>query len=191
MPNARILLLALAVALFSTALFAQERKPDSDNEKHTFRLETDSGRYGVASGKFDPRQLGIAIYPGARVDDRDNEGKGANLSLDWGRDSVRLYVQKYVTSDSADKVLSFYRRQLSKYGAVLECRDGKPLAAVASELKCEDGEDEKHDLHVTHKEGIELKAGTDRKQHVVGVTPRDDGTDFQVVYVEETRRGEL
>lgn len=188
MPKSRLLLLTLAVALCSTLLFSQEQKPQSKNEKHTFRLETDSGRYGVAAEKFDPKQLGVAIYPGAKVDQRENDGKGANLSLDWGRDSVRLYVQKYVTSDAADKVLAFYRKQLSKFGAVLECRDGKPVAAVASELKCDDGEDGKNEKH---DKGIELKAGTDKKQHVVGVTPRDGGTDFQVVYVEQTKRGEL
>lgn len=187
MPKSRTLLLTLAVALSSTILFSQEQKPKS-NGKHTFRLETDSGRYGVGAEKFDPKQLGVAVYPGAKVDQRENEGKGANLSLDWGRESVRLYVQKYVTPDSADKVLLFYRKQLSKFGAVLECRDGKPVAAVATDLKCEDGEngqDTKHD----HE--IELKAGTENRQHVVGVTPTDGGTDFQVVYVEETKRGEI
>jgi hypothetical protein len=182
MPKSRMLLLTLAVALSSAAVYAQEKGPKSNHEKHTLRLETDSGRYGVGSDKLDPKQLGVAIYPGAKVDERDNDGKGASLSLDWGRDSTRLYVQKYVTSDSADQVVSFYRKQLSKFGAVLECRDGKPLAAVASELKCEDGKDDK---------GIELKAGTEKKQHIIGVTPNDEGAEFEVVYLEETKRGEL
>ncbi|MBZ5667904.1 MAG: hypothetical protein LAO30_25365 [Acidobacteriia bacterium] len=182
MPKSFMLLLMVAVALSSTAVFAQEQKPKSNNEKHTLRLETDSGRYGVGSDKLDPKQLGVAIYPGAKVEENDNDGKGASLSLDWGRDSARLYVQKYVTSDSADQVLSFYRKHLSKFGAVLECRDGKPLAAVASELKCEDGKDEK---------GTELKAGTENKQHIIGVTPKDGGTEFGVLYLEKTKRGEL
>lgn len=180
MPKSLMLLLTVAVALFSTAVFAQEQKPKSYNE--TLRLETDSGRYGVGSDKLDPKQLGVAIYPGAKVEENDNDGKGASLSLDWGQDSVRLYVQKYFTSDSADQVLSFYRKQLSKFGPVLECRDGKPLAAVASELKCEDGKDEK---------GTELKAGTENKQHIIGVTPKDGGTEFGVVYLDKTKRGEL
>jgi len=189
MPKPRTLLLTIAVVLSSMAVFSQEQKPKSNDEKHTFRLETDSGRYGASADKFDPKQLGVAIYPGATVDKRENEGKGANLSLDWGPDSVRLYVQKYVTTDPAEKVLSFYRKELSKYGAVLECRDGKPTGVkVNSELKCEDEKDEKGEKR---ESGIELKAGTDKKQHMVGVTPTEKGADFQVVYVEQSKHGNL
>lgn len=182
------LLLPLVVALFSTTVLAQEQNPQPDSKKHTFRLETDSGRYGVSAERLDPKLLGVAVYPGAKVDERENEGKGASLSLDWGTEGVRLYVQKYVTSDPADKVLAFYRKQLSKYGPVLECRDGKPAAKVDSELKCDDDKDAQHEK--SHK-GLELKAGTENKQHVVGVTPHEKGTDFQVLYVEHTKRGEI
>lgn len=190
MPKSRLLLAILAAAVCSATVFAQEKKPDTKNEKHTFRVETDSGRYGAASDKFDPKQLGVAIYPGAKVDERENEGKGANLSLDWGKNSLRLYVQKYVTSDPADKVLSFYRKELSRFGAVLECRDGKAVNAVQSELKCEDDKDHQHH-DKEHHEGIQLKSGSDRKQHIVGVTPREGGTDFDVAYIEQIKRGEI
>ncbi len=188
MRDLRLLLLTVAVAFSWTAVFAQEQKAPPKDEKHVFRLETDSGRYGASAERLDPKLLGVAIYPGARVDERENEGKGANLALDWGTEGVRLYVQKYVTSDPADKVLAFYRKQLSKYGAVLECRDGKPAAKVDSELKCDGDKDSQHEE--SHK-GLELKAGTENKQHVVGVTPRENGTDFQVIYVEHTKRGEI
>jgi hypothetical protein len=188
MPKSRLLLATLTVALCSSMVFAQEQKPRDKDEKHAFRLETDSGRYGVASDRFDPKRLGVGIYPGAKVDERENQGKGANLSLEWGRDSVHLYVQKYVTNDPADKVLAFYRKELAKFGPVLECRDGKPMAAVNSELKCEDDKDEHHEKH---HEGIQLKSGTERKQHIVGVTPRKGGTDFDVAYVEQSKRGEI
>lgn len=188
MPHSRLLLLSLAAVLCPAVVFAQETKPQPNNEKQTFRPETDSGRYRVGSEKFDPKQLGVAIYPGAKVDRGENDGKGANLSLDWGDDSVHLYVQKYITPDSADKVLAFYRKQLAKFGAVLECRDGKPVDASSSELKCDGDDDAKNEKE--HK-GTELKAGTKSKQHVVGVTPKDGGTDFQVVYVEQIKHGEI
>ena len=93
--------------------------------------------------------------------------------------STRLYLQNYVTSDSADKVLSFYRKQLSKYGTVLQCRNGKPVAAVPSQLKCDSDKD---------FNSIELKAGSEEKQHMVGVTPTAGGAQFEVVYLDETPR---
>jgi hypothetical protein len=175
MPKNHMLILVVTVGVSSTALFAQDQPPSS-NEKHEIVVETDSGRYGVGAEKLDPKQLGVAIYPGAKVDESENASSDASLSLDWGRDSTRLYLQNFVTSDSADKVLSFYRKQLSKYGAVLQCRNGKPVAAVPSQLKCDSDKD---------FNSIELKAGSEKKQHMVGVTPTAGGSQFEVVYLDE------
>ena len=102
----------------------------------------------------------------------------ASLSFDWGQDSTRLYVQKYITPDSPNKVVSFYRKQLSKYVPVLECQNGEPVNTVPTTISRDKGDDAKD---------IELKVGTERKQHVVGVTPTAQGTEFGVVYLEETR----
>lgn len=178
MPKNHMLILVFVVAVSSTALFAQD-ETSSSSEKHRIVVETDSGRYGVGAEKLDPKQLGVAIYPRAKVNESENNSSDASLSLDWGNASSRLYVQNYVTSDSADKVLSFYRKQLSKYGAVLECRNGKPVAVVPSKLKCDSDKDDN---------SIELKAGTERKQHMVGVTPTAGGAQFEVVYLDETPR---
>lgn len=177
MPTNRMLILVVAVAVSSTALFAQDQTPSS-SEKHKVVVETESGRYGVGAEKLDPKQLGVAIYPGSKVNESENASSDASLSLDWGKDSTRLYLQNYVTSDSADKVLAFYRKQLSTYGAVLECRNGKPLAAVPSQLKCESDKDDN---------SIELKVGTEQKEHMVGVTPTAGGAQFEVAYLDKTR----
>ncbi len=180
MPKNHMLILVVAVAVSSPALFAQDETPSS-SEKHKIVVETDSGRYGVGAEKLDPKRLGVAIYPGAKVDESQKNSSDASLYLDWGKDSTRLYLQTYITSDSADKVLSFYRKQLSKYGVVLECRSGKPVPAVPSQPKC-DSEKGDH--------SIELKAGTEKKQHMVGVTPSAGGTQFEVVYLDETPRSQ-
>jgi hypothetical protein len=179
MPKNHMLILVVAVAVSSTALFSQDQTPSS-GDNHKIVVETDSARYGVGAEKLDPKQLGVAIYPGAEVDEGENDSNDASLSLDWGKESTRLYLQNYVTSDSSEKVLSFYRKQLSKYGAVLECRNGKPVAAVPSQLKCDNDKD---------GSSIELKAGTERKQHMVGVTSTAGGAQFEVVYLDETPRG--
>lgn len=187
MPNRRLLLPIVLITLCPVALPAQEHQSKPDHERHSIAVETDSGRYGVGSDRVDPKQLGVAIYPGAKIDTSENDGKGANLSLDWDRESVRLLVQKYVSSDPADKVIAFYRKQLSKFGAVLECRGGKPVGTVESKLKC----DEEKNSEVKDDNTVELKAGTENRQHVVGVTSHDRGSKFQVVYVEQTKRGEI
>jgi hypothetical protein len=61
---------------------------------------------------------------------------------------------------------------------VLECRNGKPIAAVPSQVKCDSDKGDNR---------IELKAGTERKQHMVGVTPTAGGARFEIVYLDEPR----
>jgi hypothetical protein len=175
----RLLVLTVAAAVVATASVAQEKDAKSNDQKHEIRMETDSGRYGVGSDKLDPKQLGVSIYPGARVEKKTNDDKGANLSLDWGKDSTHLYAQTYVTPDSPEKVLAFYRKQLAKYGKVLECRGGQSQVSVNSELKCDD----KHD---SNDKSVELKAGTADNQHIVGVTPKENGTEIGIVYLQKS-----
>jgi hypothetical protein len=90
MPKNYMLILVVAVAVSST--FAQDQTPSS-SEKHQIVVETNSGRYGVGAEKLDPKQLGVAIYPGAKVYERENDSSDASLSFDWGNDSTRLYLQ--------------------------------------------------------------------------------------------------
>jgi len=182
MPKFRALSLTLALLLLAASLFGQTTQSKTDDGKHLILVQTDSARYGVGVDKLDPKQLGVAIYPGAKVDKGDNDEKGANLSLDWGQKSTHLYVQKYLTPDSPERVLSFYRKQLSQFGTVLECRGGKAVVNVSSSLKCEGGDDDQN---------IQLKSGTENRQHIVGVTPKDKGTGFAILYLQVSGRGEL
>jgi hypothetical protein len=180
MPKMFTWLVVVAAAVSSSVAFAQDNDASS-TEKHKIVVETDSGRYGVGAKKLDPKQLGVAIYPDAKVAESEaNETKenGGHLFLDWGKDSTHLYVRKYVSSDSAEKIVSFYRKQLSRYGTVLECRGGKPVNADAAKAECGDDDNDKV---------IELKAGTEMKQHIVGVTPTAHDTEFAIVYLDQTR----
>ena len=188
MLKSRVAVIALAVVLSAVAAPAQE-KQNPDSEKHTFRVETDSGRYGLTAERLDPKRLGVAIYPGAQVlREGENDHSGGNITFEWGKESTRLFVQKYASSDPAEKVIAFYRKQLSKYGPVVECRDGKPLAPVKSELTCGEGGVK---YESSHSDGFELKAGSKHSQHIVGVTPKGASTEFGIVFLEQSKRGEL
>ena len=179
MIKSMFLFLVFAVVLACPPLFAQADKPTS-TDNHKIVVETDAGKYGVGAEKLDAKKLGVAIYPGAKVDESEDNRSDTGLSLDWGQISTRFYVQKYITSDSSEKVISFYRKQLMKYGPVLECRNGKAANSVPTPMSCDSGGDAKD---------IELKVGTERKQHIVGVTPIAQGTEFGLVYLEETELG--
>ena len=183
MPSKFTRSVVVAVAVLSSVAFAQN---DNENvpQKQKIVVETNTGRYGVGAEKLDPKQLGVAIYPGAKVAEskgNDSKDNGGHLFLDWGKDSTHLYVQKYISSDSVDNVVSFYRKQLSKYGAVQQCRGGKPVPADAAKLKCDNGDDDNN---------VQLKVGPERKQHIVDVTPTASGTEFAIVYLDQAKSNE-
>jgi hypothetical protein len=94
---------------------------------------------------------------------------------------VKLAVLKYQTSDPPDKVLAFYRKEMSRYGKVIDCSGGFNMTFHHhdddSEVTCGDhgGTD--------HNYKQELKVGTENNQRIVAVKPSGNGTEFVMLYV--------
>jgi hypothetical protein len=142
-----------------------------------------------ANDKASASEVGLPGYPGAALyKDSDNDAT-FNLGYTFGDSSFRLMGVNYITSDSASKVLSFYRKPLSRYGEVLECKDGKPVGSMTvtrSGLSCSDnhGGNVQINGHSDTK-GDELRAGTPHEFRIVGIDkPEPKGTRFSLVYVQ-------
>lgn len=122
-----------AIVLFTAVLacggavsFAQ----DSD-----FKLELHANKHASAA------QIGLPAYPGAILAKETDDDNTADLGFTFGDTHFRLMVAKYITTDTPESVLAFYRKPLSRYGEVLECNDGKPVgtpAVARSGLGCSD-----------------------------------------------------
>ena len=77
------------------------------------RVETPFGSLRVReSRRLDPKAFGVPIYPGA-VPESD-ENKAASIEFSSGDDTKELAIVAgaYTTTDSADKVMDFYRKEL-------------------------------------------------------------------------------
>jgi hypothetical protein len=136
----------------------------------------------------DSHQVGLPVYPGARERKHDENRSNANLSLFTSVFGMKLVVLHYDSDDAPEKIIAFYRQKLKKYGKVLECRTSRHDNDVdvnsdsddskkSKELKCEG--DQKGDT-------IELKAGTEDDQHIVAISPAENGgkgSSFAMVYV--------
>ncbi|MGH9496370.1 MAG: hypothetical protein ACRD3B_15325 [Candidatus Sulfotelmatobacter sp.] len=187
--------LVLSSAL-SISVFAQ----NSDSHNSRVDIQTDSGSLHLG-GDADAKKIGLPLYPGAKLksDDKDNNNQ-ANLSLFTEAFGMKLLVANYVSADSRNKVLDFYRDKLKRYGKVLECHTDKHGGDVDvnegtdkdskgskdKELKCDD---ENNSGPVT-----ELKVGTEDDQHIVAVEPEDStkGANFALVYVHTRgKKGEI
>lgn len=151
----------------------------------------DSGFELHAHGKITASDIGLPVYPGAQLfKDSDESDPTADLGFTFGDVHFRLLVARYSTGASAEKVLNFYRKPLSRYGEVLECDHGKPvgrLQRTASGLTCDSGQG--HQGHVNadgnSSDDVELRAGTPQKFRIVGIESQQDGqTQFGLVYME-------
>ena len=62
------------------------------------------------------------VYPGAHMKEKsDNGDDNANLGISTGLFGFKVVVVHYQTDDAPDKVMSFYKNELKRYGSVLEC----------------------------------------------------------------------
>jgi len=88
------------------------------------------------------------------------------------------------SKDTPRKVADYYQKALAKYGTVLDCTNAnRPQQGKddnSEKLTCGDDKPEPG--------GMLFKAGTNEKQHIVGVQPKGTGVVFQLLYVEA--RGE-
>lgn len=175
---------ALRAGLFFVVLLAALPLAAQDNkDSNAQQSSNDNDSIGFNLGKnASAKDVGLPIYPGARRQKDDSKDSSAlNMNLSGGSVGFKLFVLKMESTDAPDKVATFYRKALAKYGAVLDCSN--PAAAAGStddksskKLTCEDEKPKPNE--------VSLKAGTKEKQHAVSVEPNGSGTTFQLVYIE-------
>jgi hypothetical protein len=132
--------------------------------------------------------IGLSTYPGA-VPVKDDDGKqhDADISLNFGDFHLGVKAANFQTSDSPDKVETFYRSDMAHYGVVIKCRGhqavGEP-ARTAEGLTCNDDHDrQKIQVSADHSE-IELRAGSPGRMHIVGIQPNDGGAKIGLVALD-------
>ena len=146
-------------------------------------IRTPLGSLSVHSGPGDPKETGMALYPGAQVrTSGDDDDSGANVNISSSIFGMKLAVLKYQSSDPPDKVLDFYRKEMSHYGKVIDCTGGFNMTFHHrdrdADVTCGD-----HEGANPHHYKQELKVGTENNQRIVAVKPNGNGTDFVMLYV--------
>jgi len=137
----------------------------------------------IASKEATAEEVGLPLYPGARPHKENSDDSSAvQLGLWGGGSGFKLVVLKLESNDAPEKVATFYRKALGKYGRVWNCADS---AKAAAELEKKDSPNDL-DCQEDKPESGEtvLKAGTKAKQHVVGIKPAGGLSIIQLVYVE-------
>ena len=138
----------------------------------------------------DTSAIGLALYPGAIPvkDDGDKDSSSADINMSFGSFHLGVKAASFQTPDSQDKVLAFYRKDLAaRYGDVIECRDDHAVGSpthTSQGLACDDkGGHRKININ-TSDHDLELRAGSDLHQHIVGVESRNGGTRIGLVALD-------
>jgi hypothetical protein len=165
-----------------------------NGEQKKVQVDTPFGGIHVNTDQTSAADLGLPTYPGANiVKDKDND-KSADIHLGFGEWELRVKVVNFSTPDSQDKVVAFYKNALTRYGDVITCQGNTPVGtpAVTSEgLTCADDKDNTSTVQIDRgdygsgENGLELKAGSKRHQHIVGFQGSASGeTRFALVALD-------
>ena len=164
-----LICIALALPLVATGCSINVDKKGKDGEDKRVKIDTPLGNIHVNTDRA-PGATGIALYPGAvAIPDHDGD-KDADVRLGFGPWQLRVQVEHYSTADDRDKVLSYYRKSLARFGDVIECRGNEPVGSTtrtAEGLTC--AEDDKNHHVDVGDHGLSLRAGSKRHQHIVAI----------------------
>ena len=187
----RMLAAALGAALTALLLAASFgcgiTVNDKDKKAQKVDITTPMGSLKVHT-QVDPKDIGLALYPGATPYSKDDEeGHGrANVNISSPVFGVKVVAAEFQTDDSSDKVLQFYRKELGSLGKVIECPNG-----IDADVNGNNPSDWKQDVRcrTTPEPGrvsgeVDMAVGSRDHHHLVNVKPAGKGCHFALVYVE-------
>jgi len=178
----RLLMVAVAAVLALLTGCSVNVKKEANGQDKQVDINTLLGGIHV-SKDADVADIGLDVYPGAHIKEKDKEkdgqDKSANVRISGFGYGLKVVALEYQSDDSPANILAFYKDRLRKYGNVLECHTSKGNWNVntgkhgSNELTCEGsgGSD------------IELKVGKQNDQHIVSVRSEGKGSTFSLVYV--------
>jgi hypothetical protein len=191
MLKAMILAAGLVVTAGLTGCLSVRTEKGANGEDKSVQVDTPFGGVHVNTNQTTASDLGLPLYPGAKMVADDDKHKSADVHLGFGEWQLRVRAVSYATPDSKEQVTAFYKKALGRYGDVITCQGNSPIGAptqTSEGLTCaERGNNVKIDSgdYGANKNGVELKAGSKRHQHIVGFEePKNGQTRFALVALD-------
>jgi hypothetical protein len=181
-----LVFLASAAVVLTAGCHVQVEKGANGQEKNV-KIDTPIGGLHVRSDDTSAADVGLPVYPGAKIVS-DNQGdESADVHLGFGDFQLRVKVVKYETADSQDKVLAFYQKALGRFGDVIRCQGNKPVGTptVTQEgLTCSEDQGNVQIQGENVSANLTLKAGSRHHQHILGIENSSSGTRFALIELE-------
>jgi len=176
----------LAVTLAATGCSVQT---SGSHDNADVKIETPFGAMKVKTNdNVTVADIGIAVYPGSTRVKNDRDNGSADVDMNFGDFHLRVKADSYHTSDSSEKVIAYYRKELARYGDVIACKANRPVGTpskTSDGLTCDDDKQASSHVHeMSNTSDFELKAGSKTHQHIVAVEKEAEGTKFGLVALE-------
>ena len=189
------MMVVASVALVASIAGCRVRtEKDANGQEKTVQVDTPFGGVHVNTDELTAADLGLPVYPGAEVVRGDDEHKSADVHMGFGEWQLRVRAVSYSSADSQDKIAAFYKKALGRYGDVLTCQGNAPVGTptqTTEGLNCSDsGKHSNFQFNgnkngIPNPNGMQLKAGSKRHQHIVGFDETKDGqTRFALVALD-------
>ena len=181
--------LALAMGIAGCRIHVDK---DADGKEKNVQVDTPFGGVHVNTNQITASDLGLPVYPGAEVMKDKDHDKSADINMGFGEWTLRVRAVNYATPDPQDKVVAFYKKALGRYGDVITCEGNAPVGTpttTSEGLTCQD-EGNHGNVKIDDKDfgshgGFQLKAGSKRHQHILGIeNPADGKTRFALVALD-------
>ncbi len=138
------------------------------------------------------RRLGLPLYPGATPEQhKGDDNSSADVDMNFGSFRLRVLAMSFASPDAPAKIEAFYRASLAQYSDVIKCRHHAPVGLPVRTglgLTCADDNHvhtgKSSDIDPDSDNDLELKAGSQSRQHIVSLQPEGTGTKFGLVALE-------
>src|SRR6185437_3110843 len=123
------LVLAVLVCLGALVGCTVTTHDKGNGKKDDVDVHTPFGSVSIRKDQTNVKDTGLTPYPGAQLskDSDDDEHDSANVNISsslFGLKGVKVVAMKFESADSPDKILAFYRKDMGKYGKVVDCTGG-------------------------------------------------------------------
>ncbi len=188
MRKTTMLLAGLALAAGLAGCRVQVDKGANGEEKKV-QVDTPFGGVHVNTDQTTAADLGLPVYPGAKLATDNDKDKSADVDVGFGEWEMRVRTVSYSTPDTQEQVTAFYKKALGRYGDVITCQGNAAMGMpkMTSEgLSCSDNSYKRTETTSERKtvadngdvkvqigqsisrDSLELKAGSKSHQHIVG-----------------------
>jgi hypothetical protein len=166
---------------------------DANGQEKNVQVDTPFGGVHVNTDQTTAADLGLPAYPGAQLVKDKDDHQSADVHMGFGEWELRVRAVSYETPDNKDQVVAFYKKALGRYGDVITCENNAPVGTPAQTSEGLTCADDSHHHHVnveagsynTSNGGLQLKAGSERHQHIMGFDePANGQTRFELVALD-------